>query len=489
MNTLHLTCLMVLLVLAPGLPALAGTIEVPGDEPTIQAGIDTASDGDTVLVAPGTYTENVSLKGRNIVLASHFALNGDTTFIRSTIIDGGSPANEDTASCVLFIEEEDSSCVLQGFTLTGGTGTKWIDEHGAGTYVEGGGILIAFSSPTIRHNIITGNEAIRRPAGTVSAGGGAIRCGDGSPLIINNIITGNTGMYGGGIVMNYASGIIKNNIITGNRVIKVGSASTFGGGGIWVLGSGTTTIIENNTVVGNASEDDGFGTAGRGGGMVVWSTPVDARNNIFWGNTQLYGGQIHERGITASVVYSDVEGGFPGDGNIDADPLFEQDTYYLTPGSPCVDAGDTSSAYNDPEDPDNPGTALFPSMGGPRADMGAFGGPDRAVLGSVPTSVEDAIPGGNLPRSLGLSQNFPNPFNPSTTIRYSLAAESWVTLAVYDLRGKMIRRLVEENQSPGQHSVHWDGRDDAGRQVSSGIYLYRLSTGREKLVRKMIMVE
>jgi hypothetical protein len=450
------TILWTFLLSLTGTAAVANIIRVPEDQPTIQAGIETATDGDTVLVSPGTYFENIDFGGKKIVVASHYILDRDPSTITGTIIDGSQPIQPDTASCVLFVSGEDSSSILEGFTLTGGTGTRWIDEHGAGTYFEGGGILITLSSPTIRNNVIIGNEAIRRPPGVASAGGGGIRCGDGSPLIVNNVITGNSGMYGGGIVMNYASGIIRNNIITNNDVYQaVPGAGTFGGGGIWVFGSGTTTRIENNTIIGNSSDGPGGAAAGRGGGLLVWLTPVDARNNIIRGNTQRAGGQIFVLQTPTSITYNNVEGGWTGEGNIDEIALFGPEDYYLQEGSPCIDAGDSSIAFNDPEDPMNPGMALWPSLGGLRNDMGTYGGPLRQDLGFNPTGV-GGEPDVTVPKGFSLAQNHPNPFNPSTTIRYTLSRPSPVILRIFDLRGRIVRTFQNGQQGSGSYAIHWD---------------------------------
>ncbi len=472
-----------------GTTARGNTIDIPADEPTIQAGIDAAANGDTVLVASGTYTENINFNGKEIVVASHYILDENPDFIASTIIDGSNPDQPDTASCVLFVSGETPNSILQGFTLTGGTGTRWRDEHGAGVFIEGGGILITLSSPTIKNNLIVGNEAIRRPGGTLSAGGGGIRCGDGSPLIVNNIITDNSGMYGGGIVMNFASGIIKNNLITHNRVYQANGPISFGGGGIWVTGSGTTTIITNNTIFGNSSYGYGSSAAGRGGGILVWSTPVDARNNIVWGNTQERDGQVYVISSPSSLFeYNDIGGGWEGEGNINEVPMFGPDNFYLSGESPCIDAGDTSSIHNDPEDSSSPGNAEWPSLGNVRNDMGAYGGPERMVLGDTPTSIGDS-PFTRLPRAFSLGQNRPNPFNPSTTIDYSLSVASRVELKIFNLRGQEIRALADREMPAGNHSIHWDGTDSQGRRVGSGIYIYRLRSGNEMKSRKMVVLK
>jgi len=106
--------------------------------------------------------------------------------------------------------------------------------------------------------------------------------------------------------------------------------------------------------------------------------------------------------------------------------------------------------------------------------------------------------GGRLPKALALHQNYPNPFNPSTTIRYEIpvkgeengqgAATMPVELALFDIRGRLIRQLVDRSQGPGTYQVHWDGRDDRSRPAGSGVYLYRLKTGDQVLTRKMLLM-
>ena len=92
-------------------------------------------------------------------------------------------------------------------------------------------------------------------------------------------------------------------------------------------------------------------------------------------------------------------------------------------------------------------------------------------------------------RTFALDQNRPNPFNPVTKISFSLAAGSPASLVVYDVQGRAVRRLVVGPLAAGSHVVVWDGRDDAGRAVPSGIYLYRLETGEKNTTRKMILLQ
>lgn len=362
--------------------AFCGTIRVPIDQPTIQAGINAAIAGDTVLVEPGTYFENINFRGKNIVVTSRYFLAHDITMIHSTVINGSVPAFPDTGSCVLIISGEDTTAVLQGFTLTGGTGTSWTDEHGAGLYNEGGGILIALSSPTIQYNIIRNNN-VNRTIG-VSTGGGGIRMGDGSPRIYNNFITRNAGMYGGGIVSNYATPIIRNNIIAKNVVSPaIAGRPTFGGGGVWI--NNQPARLDNNTIVENSASGTGTAPAGRGGGIVAyWGGSANGSNNIVFNNTQTTAGQLFG---TFNLTYCDVQGGASGTGNFNRQPQFLDSSYFLGPLSPCIDAGDSDIAWNDPENLSSPGSALFPAHNTVRCDMGAYGGPRASLtfsLGEAP---------------------------------------------------------------------------------------------------------
>ncbi len=90
--------------------------------------------------------------------------------------------------------------------------------------------------------------------------------------------------------------------------------------------------------------------------------------------------------------------------------------------------------------------------------------------------------------SFKLKQNYPNPFNPQTTIYYEITKTDFVELSVYNLLGQKIRTLVREKQSPGEHQIIWDGRNDRGAPVVSGVYLYRLKTGEGLITKKMILV-
>ena len=94
-----------------------------------------------------------------------------------------------------------------------------------------------------------------------------------------------------------------------------------------------------------------------------------------------------------------------------------------------------------------------------------------------------------IPDTYGLSQNFPNPFNPGTLIKYQLPEKAKVRLNIYNLLGQKVRTLVDAELEPGFKSIYWDGRDDFGRTVSAGVYIYELVAGSYVATRKMVMVK
>lgn len=95
------------------------------------------------------------------------------------------------------------------------------------------------------------------------------------------------------------------------------------------------------------------------------------------------------------------------------------------------------------------------------------------VVQMTPVEWEE-VEGDQLPREFGLSQNFPNPFNPATVIEYALPKASEVTVQIYNVLGQKVRNLVDGHQEPGYKMIRWDGKDDSGTEVSSGIYFYRI---------------
>ncbi len=465
MKNILLTSLLILVSVCAGAQTLK---RVPLDYAKIQDAIQAAEDGDTVLVSPGTYYENLNLLGKKITLASSFIFTGNFDDIKNTIIDGSQPRHPDTASCILMISGEDRTTMVTGFTLTGGKGTLWLDNHIGGYYREGGGILMENSSPVIMYNIIRDNEAINRTGG-VSAGGGGMRMDGGNPMILNNIIIRNKGRYGAGIVLNYTSAEIYNNLIAYNT-----GGDDYGGSGIWAF-AGTNAVVVNNTVINNTSLK-------APGGILFWNQEGVIKNNIVRGNTAPAYPQIQLRqSSSASVIYNDVQGGFAGRGNFDMDPMLDPVTYYPAASSPVIDAGDSSEFYNDVAGM-QPGVPMLPSLGTLRNDVGMTGGPFAKLLPDVPVSVneEDDAP----VTGYQLRQNYPNPFNPSTTVVFSLPKADRAELAVYNIKGQRILTAAEGYFEAGNHRVVISMNN-----FPSGVYLYVLEAGSVRLVEKMTLIK
>ena len=313
----------------------AATINVPADLPTIQDGINAASNGDTVLVWPGTYVENINFNGKNIVVGSLVVTTGDNSYIHQTVIDGNQ-----NGSVVTFESGEDSTAVLSGFTITNGSGTWFPDQF------LGGGIFLDNSSPDLLNLMVTGNVA-------ESANGAGICCINNSNCRIENVIvTGNDGLgsaptndgTGGIAISNSSSPTLRNVVIANNTGLLAG--------GMFCV-QDSNPVLTNVTIAGNQA----FGSVNNSetAEFISWqnSNPV-LINTIIWNDSLP---EIVVRDNAVTISYSDVQGGLKGiitydnatvnwlDGNIDSEPMFVDPVnvdYRLKAGSPCIDAGDNS---------------------------------------------------------------------------------------------------------------------------------------------------
>ena len=270
---LFLSFFFCLLSSAPG-----GIIQVPQDQPGIQAGINAAFPGDTVLVADSTYYENIDFKGKAITVASHFLIDSDTTHIDSTIINGSQPSDPDKGTVVSFVSGEDTTSVLCGFTITGGSGTYYAPYSGQ----AGGGIYCYNSGCKIIANKIINNS----PTGPSAYGGGLAAMPPGSSAwvvlkknqIVHNTVTANNIQAQGGGVSLFCNAKIDSNLISYNTCItNTGGYYTTNGGGIYCVSASSypplEIIIENNTVTHNAIRiigNPGSGPIAYGGGMFIY---------------------------------------------------------------------------------------------------------------------------------------------------------------------------------------------------------------------------
>jgi hypothetical protein len=111
---------------------------------------------------------------------------------------------------------------------------------------------------------------------------------------------------------------------------------------------------------------------------------------------------------------------------------------------------------------------------------------DDIAISGITTGIEDGIV--TLPDAISLAQNYPNPFNPSTKISFFMLGPGKAELAVFDLLGRQIRSLVRADMAAGEHQITWDGRDNSGADVASGVYVYRLRAGDASISRRMTLL-
>jgi len=406
----------------------------------------------------------------------------------------------------------DTTTMIVGFTITGGTGNVRTAE--ALAYRVGLGIEVAGGGATIRRNILTANNVVTslRPGGVISiwdpadvngvtfvvvdsntiadnsltgyqVEGGALALGHNCRIfrnrILRNSVTG-TVLLGLGAAAQIWNGtitfdenLIRNNsasqwggalqinqyqgrgptVTLVNNIIANNSAGTQGGA-LWVSDVPSTILSINNTIIGNTSPN--------GSGLYMRDTAsFKAINTILWnpGTSEI----TLSTGGTVTAAYSNIRGGLTGTGNINSDPLFSSThpdslgwfQYY----SACRDAGAASATVG--------GTLLtaptidyYEHLRDGTPDIGAF-------EAGIWSSVEEVS--GGIPADFILEQNYPNPFNPSTVIRFALPKEADVQIDIYNILGQKVEDLVNERLSAGFKQVTWTAN------VPSGVYLYRIT--------------
>jgi predicted GH43/DUF377 family glycosyl hydrolase len=569
-------------------------LNVPDNFTTIQDAIDAASDGNIVLVDEGTYYENINFKGKAITVASQFYMDDDTSHISKTIIDGSQASNPDSGSVVYFISGEDTTSVLMGFTITGGTGTKFELTHqnelhrgkagggivcwysgGRFTYNKiiyntlsddngyvigggfagghlgsnahvilennqilyneinstqdgafGGGVALACNGKLIDNNVISYNSCTSM---AFEANGGGIKITAESELLPRTVliqgnkithnfaegkkVSGNNGAKGGGIVNHYCKVIILENDILYNQLNAIEGGDAYGAGISMVIANNESLIsrntisfntiaasitnsgggillrysdilVTNNIISKNAASNgggissDNYGNpeiinntivnntaTSNGGGLYSTNSNPVVVNTILWANEATNGSQIYGSGY---VLYSDIQGGWSGEGNIDTNPGFADSLFNLSDTSFCVGNGIDSVEVNNTWYK-CPSTDYY---GHPRpvpvdkfVDMGAVESPFLQVPLNI--STKDLM----IPTKFELKQNYPNPFNPITMINYQLPITNHIQLSIYNLLGQKVVTLVSEKQKAGYHQVEWDASGFA-----SGVYYYQLWT-------------
>ena len=417
--------------------------------------------------------------------------------------------------------------------------------------VNDGGAIYSWNTDSlfIDNSTFHGNEA------TDGNGGAMTFKGDENSTLYceirNTSFENNSGNYGGAIA---AFESINMNI---DSVFATGNEAS-GNGGFITLCCGASVSITNSTIYNNDTNKNDVNVNGE--------SKMTIKNSIIWKD------KIGGTSATIEVTYSDVEGGFTGTGNIDANPIFcDTINYLIRDTSPCVGTGENGSnmgargigcyrpssfdwvstaldtinitqsnltdtymlkweksldidgdsinylisvgvgqfpaemihetadtsmtiTYQDIIDNWYPnlemlsrGTLKFSVSATDGIDTVNVTGDDRVLF--VNRYEYLSTEGEGVPVEFALHENYPNPFNPTTTLRFDLPEVSDITLTIYNMLGQKVRTFDYQNTSAGYHSVTWDATNDLGQQVGAGVYLYQLQTKDFVKTRKMVLLK
>jgi hypothetical protein len=468
-------------------------------------------------------------------------LNGD--------LDQSGDKNDNDAYHVVT---DANNAVLDGFTITGGNANGIYPNDSGGGMYNG-----SCSYPTVTNCTFSSNSA------TGGVGGGMYNGSYSHPTVTNCTFSNNSaGSWGGGMYNGEPSSTTVTNCTF--------SSNSAGFGGGMCNDAHSHTTVTNCTFSSNS--------AGSGGGMFNFYSWPAATNCILWGDS---GGEISFGGAGGTVAYCDVQGGYAGTGNIDADPMFINPAagdYHLGDYSPCIGAGTSEGAPAYDIEGKKRGTP--PDIGAYEnsrdvplavtlAELTAFSATDSITIkwqtatetnnlgfniyrsdskdgkyikvnprliagaGSDATPhdysftdenvalgktyyyyIEDVDYTGKANKShlievtvgkqdikthlvlltFALLQNYPNPFNPETWIPFKLATDSPVTINIYGQKGQLIRTINLGEKRAGSYitrdkAAYWDGKNDLGEKVSSGVYFYTLKAGEFKATRRMLVVK
>ncbi len=219
--------------------------------------------------------------------------------------------------------------------------------------------------------------------------------------------------------------------------------------------------------------------------------PLTFTNCAFWDDTDLEVNHISMVRCDISADYSLFRNGIDGiyspddeiiwgEGNLDLDPMLTdaEHLYYPQEGSPLINAGtpDTTGLYLPSLD-----LCKRARVWDGCVDIGCH---EYGSVGVAPDPESEDIPA----PALALT-NYPNPFNPETTISFALPQDEQTAIKVYNLRGQLVKTLVNDRMEAGEHEVVWSGRDDSGKNVSSGVYFLRMQTSGKTISRKLMLIK
>lgn len=486
---------------------------------SLSAAADLAIDHDTLIIRSGTYTGLTEINNKTLNISSEFILNGNSAYIDSVIL-----CPDPLASTPVMILRDIDSLFLSGLTLRDGRGYKFYSGYsfGGAIYVQnsdlrinnvcmksnraeqsGGAIYALDSDLLLDHVNLTDNAAYF---------GGAIALSSTKAYFSNVSIGNNTASSGGGIYAQNASIMIGFYMdLLGNKAMsdslssafaKTSSISQYGGA---IFADNASLRLYNTLMANNIAKNKGGAVASRSGNVyLVQSTLADNQvladssaiiyikdpsekayilNSILWNDQE---DEIEAEDVELNASSSLIDGNLTavlqnGDDNdlafsniLDSDPLFDAE-YGLQASSPAINAGLASFVlgtnylfnYDDSEYP-----APAPHLG--------YTGASPAVkfgMAAYESSVSDN------PESFDLLSAYPNPFNPTTTLRFSLTKPGHAELNLFDIRGRFINNLVDRYFDKGIYSI-----DLHAGNLPSGVYIVTLLSDRHLIANKKIVL-
>lgn len=434
--------------------------------------------GGVLLYNSSAVLENVSIHGNTSIFGAGLFVSGGAPVLRGCSITDNVTFTGNGAQTPLGggVYAVDTDLLLEDCTISGHGS---VDRGGAVyAYVNAGSLALDLSGSTL-----TDNRAKSR--------GGALYQNGGAFTMLGGSVTGNantpdaTFMYGGGLCLENASADldsldVRDNTAQNGGGLYVSGSPSFsfahsvvaGNDGLFLAGAMSLQNCTAADLTGLTVADNFAGSAG--GGLYLNNTPATIANTLVAFNRGNPAGAngIDATGSTPALSCCDVYG---NDGNQFSftDPTGTNGNVSLDPVFCDLAAGDLTLTDNSPCLPGNSdGCGQIGALG-----QGCTGG----------TGVGDQP--GAVPAAFAVEPNYPNPFNPSTTITFALPARSHVSVRIYDVAGRLVRTLVDDVLDAQVHEAVWSGEDDGGRRVSSGVYFYRVETDSDLFVSRMALLK
>jgi predicted outer membrane repeat protein len=477
---------------------------------SIQIGLDSSSEGDTVLVESGTYVENIIWPATNGIQLigsgeENCVIDGDSTARVITIHDSLN-VNIDTTTHITGFTIQNGVSDLENITEKPGAGIYCVNASPMLTdctikenysYGDGGGIALLDSSDMIITNIKFQNNMARgwRTPGQwprYRGKGGGIFIVNSDPVITNVEITDNyAGEYGGGVYLLYSSASFTDFTISGN----IGSGSLQKGGGVSCESTPNATFTEG-IIADNVGPYLGGGIAVSPAMYDSSSFHVELTNVLIQNNTSrqwgggIYGSYMSLSGCTIKENSAELQGG----------GIYSEGEIFFSSNDRCniyentiedsIDVGNDIAISTNYYGYAQSFLEVIIDTFTVREPTEFHATPIDSFLfdilvGLDQLSLDDEL----IPTQFALHPPYPNPFNPITTIQYDMPKDGFVNITIYDMMGRQVKALINGSQVAGYKSIQWNATNNLGEPVSAGMYIYMIQAGQFKQARKMLLLK